>query len=1248
MGIVYRAEHEVSRERVAVKTVRVAHERQLEGLRREIYALGRIHHPGVVRILAEGVHEGVPWYAMELLTGEPLSEYNRRAWARVEGPYPDELETRAEPTDAEMRASPAAAAPAIEKLLPAAAGRLDEALILVRQLCSSLAFLHGEGIVHRDLKSANVFLCASGSPVLIDFGLVWRFPGPMGREVLEVSAAAAGTAGYMAPEQIVGDLVDARADLYAVGCILYELITGRLPFRNKPLLSKMTAPPTRPSHLVSGVPRSLDDLVMRLLEARPRDRIGHADDIVHAIDAILIEQVRHLPKAQQSPEVSQVPRSSEQPRAYVYRPELAGRTEVLKSLTHRLEGVECGRGGCVVLRGESGIGKTYVAMALARIAASRGLQIVAGACLPLGASEAFGRPNEAPLHPFARLFESIADRCVEHGAARTDQLLGARGKVLATCEPRLATLPGQEAYAPPAEVPAQAAQQRLFAALSETLGAYAEEWPLVLVLDDLQWADELSLRFLSSLGAAYFEARPLLILATYRAEETTDALRDLTTRPHVAHVELPRLDADTMSAIASDMLGLDDPPPAFVRDLAGKAEGNPFFVGEYLRAAVDGGLVKRDAAGRWKVVGDRPLPLPGTLRDLVRRRLEGLSAPARAVLESASVVGRDVDVALLSLVQDVQAEAQRDAVRELLARQILEEPEPGYLRFLHDKLREHTYEQMDPARKRATHAATARALEARGHAALETLPLLYPRLAHHFAQAGETEKALSYLDKAGAQALASFANRDAIRFLHEALALDGALGEIPTRARLPHAVRMRRARWERQLADAHYPLGELDDVLVHGRRALRWLGEVPPETNGAWVKHLLLNVPLQVMHRLRPGTFVVAGEQQREIVREAAIANQRLAVRFYYNFDALPMIASSLRAVNLAERDGENPSAAMPYGMLGITVGISKLHGLGNLYSALAVDVARAAGDRAGLVFALYAKATWRIGDAAWDEVRALCNEALAVGAAGGAPDPQDVAISRTLIAHCDFYTGRFEESRRIFGEIEAAARTRDNDQFIAWGLYAAARALIPMGEVARARGMLEEANQRLEKQIDVPSRIIAPGLLASAYLTLGDRTEAIAFADLATARIKKNLPTVFATVAGYVGAAEVYLSEWERARSIRAGASEVRAAEAKARSAVLALGVLAWSIPLGRPYYYRIRGLELRIGGNARRARRAHARALDWATRLAMPYERARAHADLARLSRGEERASHAARAATLFEEMGCSDDLARIRALD
>jgi serine/threonine protein kinase/tetratricopeptide (TPR) repeat protein len=1243
MGIVYRAEHEITRERVAIKTVRVRHERQLEGLRREIYALGRIRHPGVVRILDEGIHDGVPWYAMELLSGESLSDYNWRAWSQVNGPYPDELDTRNEKTPVAEIATSSARDDAMpfDPRRPAAAGRLEHVLSLVRQLCASLAFLHGEGIVHRDLKSANVFLCADGRPVLIDFGLVWRFPGPIGREVIDVSAALAGTAGYMAPEQILGELVDARADLYAVGCILYETITGRLPFRNKPLITKMSIAPPLPSHLVDRVPPALDALILHLLEARPRDRIGHADDIVRALDAILSSE-------------APPPRDSQAPRAYVYRPELTGRDDVIHLLTERLEGLELGDGGCVALRGESGIGKTYVAMALARIANARGLSTIAGACVPLGASEASGHPNEAPLHPFARFFESIADRCVEHGREKTDRLLGARGKILAACDPRLATLPGQDAYASPPEVPAQVARQRLFTALAETLSEYAAEWPLVLVLDDLQWADELSLRFLLWLEPSFFEERPLLLLATYRAEETSEALSELAACAHVTHVDLGPLDAEAIGAIASDMLGLDHPPPTFVRELAAKAEGNPFFVGEYLRAAVDGGLVRRDSAGRWIVEDDRPLPLPGTLRDLVRRRLLGLSEEARVLLEAASVLGREVDGELLAIVRGASLDAQRGAMRELVARQVLEEAEPGHLRFLHDKLREHTYEQIDEARRRATHLAAARALEARGATASGALALLYPRLAHHFTQAGVKDKALFYLEKAGEQALGGFANRDAIRFFREALAEDGALGEaLPTRhavAALPHDVRLRRARWERQMADAHYALGELAEIETHARRALHWLGEAHPQSSGAWTADLAKNVPAQIAHRLLPRAFaaklVAKDDDERARMREAAIAMQRLAVRFYYNFDALPMIACSLRAVNLSERAGSSVSVATTYGMLSMTVGISKLHALGSRYAELARDVARASDDRAGLIFALYAEAAWRVGDGAWSEVRALCNEALALGEAGGAPDPQDVAIAKTLLAHVDFYTGRFEESRRTYGEIEAAARVRGNDQHIAWGLYAAARALIPLGQVEQARTMLEEAHQRLEGQIDVPSRIICPGLLASVYLTLGDRANALTFADLAAARIVKNLPTVFATVAGYVGVAEVYLAEWERA--IRRGGS-VRAARGAVRRAVMALGMLAWSIPLGRPYYHRIKGREQRIAGRARAARRSFARALAWATRLEMPYEEALALASLGALEpRGSRaRASHLRRAEALFSELGCIDDLARARTL-
>src|SRR5262249_49345340 len=163
-------------------------------------------------------------------------------------------------------------------------------------------------------------------------------------------------------------------------------------------------------------------------------------------------------------------------------------------------------------------------------------------------------------------------------------------------------------------------------------------------------------------------------------------------------------------------------------------------------------------------------------------------------------------------------------------------------------------------------------------------------------------------------------------------------------------------------------------------------------------------------------------------------------------------------------------------------------------------------------------------------------------------------------LAHVAFYTGQFEESRRMYAAIEAAARVRGNDQHIAWGLYAAARALLPLGRVGEARAMLEDAHRLLEAQIDVPSRVIAPGLLASACSLLGDRDRARALADLTSARMRRNLPTVFATVAGYAGAAEVYLAELALAKHV---GGDVRRARADVRRSLFYLAALAWSIPL-------------------------------------------------------------------------------------
>ncbi|HEV8551681.1 MAG TPA: serine/threonine-protein kinase, partial [Polyangiaceae bacterium] len=301
VGIVYRARHLVSGESVALKTVRVRATAHLSSVRREILALHRLRHPGIVRIIDGGVFEGSPWYAMELLSGCTLlqtigsgsNEFSTIPSLSLEKP------PFAEPRNPTLPRLPR----------PAAGGRLGELLTLFRLLCAPLAYLHGEGIVHRDIKPSNVFIRPDGTPVLMDFGLVGRWRGALGREILEETQTFGGTLVYMAPEQIRGENGDARSDLYALGSTMYEALTGMVPFEDagtNPGTFVRGARPVAPSEIVAGIPKGLDDLVLRLLAKDPRDRIGHADDVAQALAAL---GARDWPS-------EAIPRG----RAYLYQP----------------------------------------------------------------------------------------------------------------------------------------------------------------------------------------------------------------------------------------------------------------------------------------------------------------------------------------------------------------------------------------------------------------------------------------------------------------------------------------------------------------------------------------------------------------------------------------------------------------------------------------------------------------------------------------------------------------------------------------------------------------------------------------------------------------------------------------------------------------------------------------------------------------------------------------------------------------
>ena len=790
MGLVYRCRHEATGAEVAVKTVPPDDPADVASIRREIHALSRLSHPAIVRVLDHGATAAFPWYAMELVPGRTLRAV---------------FEAR--------RASPPSPA------------EVDLALGALVDVCEGLAYMHGHGVVHRDLKPENVLVRPDGGAVIVDFGISSAFAADQNREALAALVRSAGTAFYMPPEQVLGQVVDPRADLYSLGCILYECLTGKPPFQAADVLAiawrQVHDAPAPAASVAPDVDPELAALALRLLAKRPQERPGYADSVARAL-------ARHLGRAAGN-------RSSAPP--FLYRPQLFGRRAPLARAAERVREARAGHGGIVLVTGESGVGKTRLVVEAAAAASALGVLVVSGACLGVDARrEADVRAG--PFHPLAPAFTTLADLCRAE-PTMAPRLLGARGRVLAEYAPELAEaadaagLPALPALSP------RAARDRALDAVRDTVLALADLGPLLLVLDDLQWADELTMESLARLADADLEGRKLLVLGTWRSEETTPALDALASQPAVETLRLTRLDRRAVGDMVRDMLALEDVPDALTSFVYEQSDGNPFFVAEYLRAAAAESVLTRDEEGRWRLglPADAPrdtphdapwvVPQPRSIGELLQRRVAGLDAGAARALRLAAVLGREFDGEALAATAGLDEEGCLVALHELRAREIVEEGRGDRLRFVHDRLREAAYASIPEAERPALHRRAAEELERRGVAPGEA-----GALAWHFARAGDRPRAARYFTLAGDHARAAWAAREAVEHYQNAiehLAAAGAPGdEVP--------------RLRERVADLHELLARDDDARAGFERCLAEVGGGRP----AWRARL---------HRKRAKTF---------------------------------------------------------------------------------------------------------------------------------------------------------------------------------------------------------------------------------------------------------------------------------------------------------------------------------------------------------------------------------------------------------
>jgi hypothetical protein len=713
MGVVYEALDTERNERVALKTLRQLDADALFRLKNEFHALLDLHHPNLVS-LGELVSEERQWFfTMELVLGTDLRTYVRgdgddhtreTVKAKVDEPLAQMLPRGS--SDALPRSeSPAS---------PRANTRFDEQRLRasIAQLASGIAALHAANKVHRDIKPTNVLVTEAGRVVLLDFGLATDVAAP--RESSDVDVV--GTVDYMAPEQAASKAVGPEADWYSVGVVLYEALTGRVPFTGTPLailMAKQQAEPPAPSTVVAGVPADLDTLCTELLRFHPSERPrGH-------------DVLRRLGLAERAARPGAASVSSVHGRA-----PFVGREPELAVLREAFDDVGAGRTVTVYVAGESGVGKSAIVRRFVEglPAIDPDVVVLAGRCYERDSVpyKALDGVVDALSRYMRRLSKVDAAALVPRRGALLPLVFPVLGRVEV-----LAQAPRQDASLDPQELRA-----RVFQALREVFVRIGERRRMVLTIDDLHWADADSLALLGEILCPP-DAPPLLLVTTLRSPSPPDVFDHI--RGDVRRLDVGTLPGDQARALVDALLhregGAADATAA--AEIAREAAGHPLFIDELVRHFATTG-------GR-----QRALRLDGALWS----RITHLDAPTRELLSLVALAGphvtqdtvaRAAEIEFAELTKRVALLRVANLVRTSGARQN-DTVEP-----YHDRVREAVLAHLEPEPKRTCHERLALALETSGKADAEAL-------AFQWRGAGDLDRAARLFATAAADADAALA-----------------------------------------------------------------------------------------------------------------------------------------------------------------------------------------------------------------------------------------------------------------------------------------------------------------------------------------------------------------------------------------------------------------------------------------------------------------------------------------------------------
>jgi serine/threonine protein kinase len=870
MGVVYEAFDRERNAKVALKTLKATVSRKASAqallrFKREFRALQDLHHRNLVT-LGELIAEGQQWFfTMELVDGYDFLVYVRPRPPMPAGDVALVAErARLSTANGSIDDTPMKFMRRNPNQVDGPSGEVDEARLraTLPQLAAGLDALHQAGKVHRDIKPSNIRVTPLGRVVLLDFGLVADVA-----ERSSIDGEITGTPAYMAPEQVTSKAVGPEADCYALGVVLYEALTGVLPFDGTPLeilMDKQQKVPIPARERAPGVPPDLDALCTKLMRSDPATRPT-------AADVLRMLEPRAPSVSSPSSASSPSPTSSMSSTSMRGAP-FVGRASELEALDRALYDARAGSSVVVLVDGESGVGKSCLVNHFCEhvVATHPDAVVLAGRCY------------EREQVPYKGL-DGVIDELARHLAALPDE------KAAELTPPRLGPLVQvfpvlrrsrafafavtEESHDP------HDLRRRAFESLRFVLSRIAARRPLVIAIDDLQWADADSLSLLTELLRPP-DAPALLLVGTLRdapATEGSVVMHAVGTADIESHLPSPprrialgRLpDADARE-LATSLLELVAPHRArHAEAIAREAQGHPLFIDELARHAA--------LAEDREIPGDAPedtalLVRPALdLQEALHTRIERLELPARKALELVAVAGRPLTQETVAYATGMEMAAFGRVVAQLrVAHMVLTSGGRASDRIepYHERVRQAVVKTLSKRERVGCHRRLALALEAARWPDGEALSL-------HWALAGEPVRAAKYAVAAAHQASEALAFDRAAACWERALKLtpEGDPKRRVIRARLGDALAnagrgavAAAAYWKsaekapaaealdlrRKAAEQFLRAGRFDEGLAAVRQVLALLGLRYPRTP---IHALVQLVFLRVLLALRGTRF---------------------------------------------------------------------------------------------------------------------------------------------------------------------------------------------------------------------------------------------------------------------------------------------------------------------------------------------------------------------------------------------------------